>query len=136
MTSPGAYTMRIQTPLPFDVALARARECLVEQGFGVLTEIDVRQTLRDKLGFDVPDQVILGACRPQLAHRAMEAVPSIATLLPCNVVVRDDGDHVVVEAIDPEVMSRLEDRSEILQVAGEARVRLRTALDRIALQET
>ena len=130
-----SYTMRIESQLPFADTVARVREALAEQGFGVLTEIDVRATMREKLDVDVPSQVILGACRPQLAHLAMDAAPSIAALLPCNVVVREDDDRVVVEAIDPDAMSVLEDRPEIAEVAAEARARLRAALDRIVLQE-
>ena len=130
-----SYTMRVDTALPFDEAVARVRSALADQGFGVLTEIDVRATMREKLGLDVPAQTILGACRPQLAHRAMEAAPSIATLLPCNVTVRETADGVVVEAIDPDAMSQLDDRPEVHEVATEARARLRAALDRIVLQE-
>jgi uncharacterized protein (DUF302 family) len=131
-----AYTMRIVTPLPFEVAVAGVREALSEQGFGVLTEIDVRATMKTKLGIDVPGQVILGACRPQLAHQAMSAAPSIAALLPCNVVVREAGEEgTVVEVIDPDAMSQLEDQPAIHEVAQEARTRLRAALDRIVLQE-
>jgi len=130
-----SYTMRVETSLPFEEAAARVREALAEQGFGVLTEIDVRGTMREKLGIDVPAQLILGACRPQLAHLAMDAAPSIAALLPCNVVVRQADEQVVVEAIDPNAMSLLEDRPEIADVASEARARLRAALDRVVLQE-
>jgi uncharacterized protein (DUF302 family) len=130
-----SYTMRVDSPLPFAETLARVRAVLAEQGFGVLTEIDVQATMREKLGLEESAQVILGACRPQLAHLAMDAAPSIAALLPCNVVVREAGDRVVVEAIDPDAMSLLEDRPEIAEVATEARARLRAALDRIVLQE-
>ena len=131
-----SYTMRVESPLAFDEVVVRVREALAEQGFGVLTEIDVRATMREKLGVEVPAQVILGACRPELALRAMTAAPSIAALLPCNVVVREgENGTTVVEAIDPEVMSQLEDMPEIGEVAGEARTRLRAALDRLALEE-
>ena len=129
------YTMRVETPLAYDEAVARARDALAEQGFGVLTEIDVRATMKSKLGVDVPRQVILGACRPELAHRALSAAPPIASLLPCNVVVRETDDGVVVEAIDPYVMSRLEGASEVHEVAAEARTRLGAALDRLVHQE-
>jgi uncharacterized protein (DUF302 family) len=132
----GRYTMRVETPLPFEDAVARVRDALAEEGFGVLTEIDVRATMKAKLDIDVPAQVILGACRPELAHRAMTAAPSIAALLPCNVVVRESGDGgTVVEAIDPDSMTQLEDAPAISDVATEARARLRAALDRIVLQE-
>jgi uncharacterized protein (DUF302 family) len=131
-----AYTMRVASPLPYDETVAGVREALSEQGFGVLTEIDVRATMKEKLDLDVPAQVILGACRPKLAHQAMSAAPSIAALLPCNVVVRDAGDEgTVVEVIDPDAMSQLEDDPAIAEVAAEARTRLRAALDRLVLQE-
>jgi uncharacterized protein (DUF302 family) len=129
------YTMRVLTPLPFADAVVCVREALAEQGFGVLTEIDVRETLKKKIDVDVPAQVILGACQPELALRALTAAPSIAALLPCNVVVRETGEGVVVETIDPDSMSQLEDQPAIREVAAEARTRLRAALDRIILQE-
>jgi uncharacterized protein (DUF302 family) len=130
-----SYTMRVLTPLPFEEAVAGVHEALSEQGFGVLTEIDVQATMKKKLDVDVPAQVILGACRPELAHRAMSAAPSISALLPCNVVVRESDEGTVVETIDPDAMSQLEDRPAIAAVATEARARLRAALDRMALQE-
>jgi uncharacterized protein (DUF302 family) len=129
------YTMRAVSPLPFDVVVAQVHDALGEQGFGVLTEIDVRATMKAKLDVDTPAQLILGACRPQLAHQAMSAAPSIAALLPCNVVVRDTAYGTVVETIDPAAMSQLEDNPQITEVATEARTRLRAALDRIARQE-
>ena len=130
-----AYTMRVETPLSYGDAVARVREALAEQGFGVLTEIDVRATMKSRLDVEVPAQVILGACRPQLAHQALTAAPAIAVLLPCNVVVRDEAGITVVEAIDPDAMSQLEDRPQIAEVAAEARTRLRAALDAVVLQE-
>jgi uncharacterized protein (DUF302 family) len=126
-----SYTMRVTSPLPYDEVVPQVRAALGEQGFGVLTEIDVRATMRDKLGVDVPAQVILGACRPELAHRAMTAAPSIAALLPCNVTIRETADGVVVETIDPDAMTALEDGLAVADVATEARTRLRAALDRI-----
>ena len=128
--------MRVATALPFDAAVARMREALAEQGFGVLTEIDVQLTLWEKLGVDVPAQVILGACRPQLAHEALTAAPSIATLLPCNVAIRESANGgAVVEVIDPDTMSRLEHQPAIAALAADARTRLRAALDQLVLQE-
>ena len=129
------YTLRAATVLPYDEALTRVRAALADEGFGVLTEIDVRATLEEKLGVEVPAQVILGTCRPELAHRAMSAAPSIATLLPCNVSVREAGDEIVVEMIDPATMSKLEDSPVVAAVADEARAHLRAALDHLALQE-
>jgi uncharacterized protein (DUF302 family) len=97
---------------------------LKAEGFGVLTEIDVAATLKAKLGVDRPAYVILGACNPPLAHRAIEAEPSIGTLLPCNVVLRSDGDATVVEAMDPAAAMALSDAVGIADVGGDVRARL------------
>lgn len=114
----------------YDETVAATREALVNNGFGVLTEIDVRATLKAKLDVDVPAQVILGACRPQLAHQALEANPSIAALLPCNVVVREVPGGCVVEAIDPDAMMSFAGESASLSaVASDASARIRAALD-------
>ena len=114
----------------YDDVVPQVRAALADQGFGVLTEIDVRATMKTKLDVDVPAQVILGACRPQLAHKALQATPSLGALLPCNVVVRTEPDgRTAVEVIDPEAMARLEGSPVIREVADEARTRLRAALD-------
>jgi len=127
------YTMTVTLDRPYDETVTAVREALNAQGFGVLTEIDVRATMKGKLDVDVPAQVILGACRPELAHRALTATPSLGALLPCNVVVRTDTDgRSVVEAIDPAAMARLEDSPVVREVAAEARERLRVALDALA----
>lgn len=125
------YTMAITTERPYEETVAAVREQLAEAGFGVLTEIDLRATLKAKLDVDVPSQVILGACRPQLAHQALQAEPSIAALLPCNVVVRSVGETTtVVEAFDPAMMtSFVEEPSDTLRAVSEdARARLVAAL--------
>ena len=127
-----SYTMSMTLARPYDDVVPRVKKALADQGFGVLTEIDVRATMKAKLDVDVPDQVILGACRPELAHRALEAAPSVAALLPCNVVVRTADRETVVEVVDPAVMSRLEDGAEIGAVATEARSRLSAALRALA----
>ena len=87
--------------LSYDQALAKVPEALAREGFGVLTEIDVRETLKKKLGIDFRRYKILGACNPPLAHRALSSELSIGVMLPCNVVVYEEGDHAVVLAIDP-----------------------------------
>jgi len=123
-----AYTIGVTVQRPFGDTVVATRDSLAERGFGVLTEIDVAATLKSKLDVEVPPQVILGACRPQLAHRALEAAPSVATLLPCNVVVRDIGGATAVEAIDPTAMLSLAEDPTLAAVATEARERLAAAL--------
>ncbi|MGW3542140.1 DUF302 domain-containing protein [Nocardia niigatensis] len=117
----------------FDDAVERTRTALARQGFGVLTEIDVRATMRAKLGVDMEDYLILGACNPPLAHRALDAERRIGVLLPCNVVVRGIGpDTVLVEAADPQMMADLVDVPGVKEVADEAGDRLHAAIDDIA----
>jgi uncharacterized protein (DUF302 family) len=123
------YTITTTLARPYDVAVEMVREALGEQGFGVLTEIDIKATLKTKLDVDVAPQVILGACRPALAHQALAAEPSIAAVLPCNVVVRAlDEDTTVVEAFDPAAMMGLAHNEALSGVAAEARQRLTAAL--------
>lgn len=123
------YTISTTVPAPYDDTVAAVRAALTEQGFGVLTEIDLRATLKAKLDVDVAPQVILGACRPPLAHQAILAEPSIAALLPCNVVVRAlDDTSTCVEAVDPDVMMSLSDSDILRAVATDAKARLTAAL--------
>lgn len=120
--------------LPYEQAVERVRAALKEQGFGVLTEIDVKQTLKAKLDAEFRPYVILGACNPPLAHRALRAELGVGLLLPCNVVVyaNDDGTSSV-EAMDPEAaLGIVGDNPAIAEVAREARARLQAALDAAA----
>lgn len=115
--------------LGFDAALQRVTEELAKQGFGVLTEIDVSATMKKKLNVDFPRYRILGACNPQFAHRALAAEPEIGTLLPCNVVVREDaGGSVKVEFMDPDAVLQLVERPGIAEIAGEVRGRLQKVM--------
>jgi uncharacterized protein (DUF302 family) len=121
------YTLSTTVALSYDDAVAATRAALANEGFGVLTEIDIAATLKEKLDVDLPPQVILGACRPPLAYAALQVDPSVAAMLPCNVVVRSVGeDTCVVEAFDPAVMTQIAPGLE--QVAAEAGVRLAAAL--------
>ena len=123
------YGISIRTRIPFAEAVARVRQALKDQGFGVLTEIDVQATLRDKLGQDMEDYLILGACNPPLAYRALDADRKIGLLLPCNVVVRTAGAHTIIEALNPEVMVEVAGQPSLKPVADEAASRIRAALD-------
>jgi uncharacterized protein (DUF302 family) len=125
-----SYALTTTVHHPFAETLVATRVSLTDQGFGVLTEIDIRATLKAKLDVDVPAQVILGACRPPLAHAALQAEPSVGVLLPCNVVVRSlDDDTTVVEALDPKIMVSLTQNDALSSVADEAGRRLSTALE-------
>lgn len=128
------FTIQVTAPHGFDETEAAVRAGLAEVGFGILTEIDMAVTLKTKLGVDIGRQKILGACNPKFAHEATQADPSIAALLPCSVVVREiDADTTVLEAFDPAAMARLAtDNTEIDAIAGEVRVLLRTALDKVS----
>ncbi|TSD45555.1 DUF302 domain-containing protein [Rhodococcus sp. KBS0724] len=115
----------------FDDVVARTREALSTQGFGILTEIDMQATLKAKLGEDMEKYLILGACNPQLAHRAVGVDRQIGLLLPCNVVVREDTsaeDSFYVEAMNPDVMVQVSDESGLEAVATEAAAKLRAAI--------
>ncbi len=123
-----SYTLSTTLDRPYDATVADVRVALADQGFGILTEIDLKATLKAKLDVDVAPQVILGACRPQLAHQALGIDPSIAAVLPCNVVVRAlDDTTTVVEAFDPDAMTRLAGDA-FCDVAADARLRLTAAL--------
>ena len=127
------YALSTIVDRPFEQALAAARAALAEQGFGVLTEIDLADTLKRKLDVDIAPQVILGACNPPSAYQALQAEASIGVLLPCNVVVRyDDETHTIVEAIDPQVMHQLTGNDAMAPVAERIGSMLSTALTHLS----
>ncbi len=123
-----SYGTQITLDAPFADAVTRVREALAAQGFGVLTEIDVAATMRARLGEEMEDYVILGACNPPFAHQALEIDRSIGLLLPCNVVVRAESGGTLVEALDPQVMVTLTGRAELKPVSDEVARRLAAAL--------
>lgn len=126
------YARSVTLGLSYAEAVPRVKQALQAHGFGVLTEIDVQATLKDKLGIDTQPYLILGACNPQLAHRALEIEPEIGLLLPCNVVVRAAGDETtLVQALDPQVMVTVPGRADLAPVAEEAGRLLQDALDEL-----
>jgi uncharacterized protein (DUF302 family) len=116
--------------LPYDAVLARLPDALKAEGFGVLTQIDVRDTLREKLGVEFRRYKILGACNPPLAHRALQAELGVGVMLPCNVVVYEDGEQTVVVAIDP-METIAADSAALRPIADEVRGKLARVLERL-----
>lgn len=127
------YALSTTLHTSFEDAVERTRKALADQGFGVLTEIDVKATLKAKLGEDIEDYLILGACNPALAHRAVNVDRQIGLLLPCNVIVRSHptagDDTVIVDAMDPQVMVQVSDQPRLREVANDAAEKLRAAID-------
>ena len=122
------YGISVRMTAPFPEAVRRVREALAAQGFGELTEIDVRATLHEKLGEDMEDYLILGACNPPLAHRALAADRKVGLLLPCNVVIRSGHGETIIEALDPQIMAEVAGQAALRPVATEAAARIRAAL--------
>ena len=114
----------------FDQALSKTIAALKAEGFGILSDIDIQHAMKEKLGVDMPPYRILGACNPPLARQALQAVPDIGLLLPCNVIVREEApDHVVVGFLDPQIMVHLVGKPEVKSVADAAELRLRRACE-------
>lgn len=131
MTETTALALSAALTTSFDDAVARTRAALSEQGFGVLTEIDMRATLEAKLGHDMEDYLILGACNPPLAHRAVDIDRQIGLLLPCNVIVRRDPANdtdILVEAMNPNIMVQVTGQPALAPIAEEATTKLKAAI--------
>ena len=124
-----AYAITRELDASFEDTVARVTASLAEQGFGVLTTIDVRNTLKKKLDLDVDPYVILGACNPQLASRGLKIEPDLGVLLPCNVVVRSVGQSTHIAAMEPLAALRLADNPELEPLATEARERIQKAVN-------
>jgi uncharacterized protein (DUF302 family) len=133
------YALSTTLHTTFEDAVQRTRQALADQGFGVLTEIDMKATLKAKLGEDMEQYLILGACNPPLAHRAVNCDRQIGLLLPCNVAVRadpDDADTIIIDAMDPQVMVQVSDEAGLREVADDAGEKLRAALGSLQQQAT
>lgn len=127
------YGFHATLDAPFDQAVNRVMAALKQEGFGVLSDIDVRGAMKEKLGVDMPAYRILGACNPPLAHKALQADPDVGLLLPCNVVVRQEAEgHVTVAFVDPMVMMDMVRQPEVQRVAEDAALRLRRVCEGLA----
>lgn len=131
MTQRTRYGFGREVKLPYSEAVEQTKAALKNQGFGVLTEIDVRQTMREKRGIDFRPYVILGACNPSFAERALKAEIDLGLLLPCNVVVYETEGGSVVEAMDPLPVLGLVDNPQLGSIAREVRQRLEASLDQV-----
>jgi uncharacterized protein (DUF302 family) len=128
------YGLRVDVPLPYDQAVAKTRAALEKEGFGVLTEIDVKATLKKKLDVDFRDYIILGACNPPLAHQALTEEREIGLLLPCNVIVYagERADRSVVAALDPVEQLKLTGNTHLEPLAGDVRAQMERVLANVA----
>lgn len=126
-----AYSLSTRTPLDYEAAVARTRECLAEEGFGVLTEIDIQAKLREKLGVEVPPNLILGACHPPSAYRALQAAPEVSVLLPCNVCVAVEEGKTVVRAMNPAAVMGVLGQPALQPVGDEVGAALRRVMQAV-----
>lgn len=127
------YGQHVTVPGPFAAALERVTAALKEQGFGILSDIDIQKAMKEKLGVDMPAYRILGACNPPLAHRALQAEPEIGLLLPCNVTLREQDDgRISVGFLDPKMMEQLTGNPAVASVADDAAQRLDRAREKLS----
>jgi uncharacterized protein (DUF302 family) len=134
MATKQSYGLDVTLALPFDTALERTKAALKAEGFGVLTEIDVQQTLKQKIGAAFERYLILGACNPHLAYRALQAEHDLGLLLPCNVIVHDHDGGTKVSIVDPAAMLGIVENAALAAVADEARERLQRVVAALAAQ--
>jgi uncharacterized protein (DUF302 family) len=130
MSAPN-YAFGKTVDAPYAEVVQRTRDALQGEGFGIITEIDVLATMKEKLGREVAPYVILGACNPEYAHRVLETEPDLGLLLPCNVIVYETGEGIRVSAVDPEAMLNLAGNGELAGIAAEVKARLQRAMERV-----
>ena len=126
------YALQVRMDIPYDQAIGKVAAALKEEGFGILTEIDVKATLKKKLDADFRKYVILGACNPPLAHRALSAELEIGLLLPCNVIVYEEDRGSMVSIVDPISMLGVVESAELEPVAADARARLERVIEAVS----
>ena len=131
MVTETGYGLSKRLSVPYEEALPLVKDALKDEGFGVLTEIDVKETLREKLQADFRKYLIIGACNPPLAHKALQAELQVGLLLPCNVIVYEEDEGTVVAAIDPEAAMSITGNEALAEIAQEARERLKRAIERL-----
>ena len=122
------YGNTVTLDTAFDESLAAVRDALAAEGFGIVSEVDIAATLKAKLGVEIEPQIILGACRPDFAHKALAVEPSIGLLLPCNVVVRSSGDATIVEMIDPAMLVEVTGNADLAAIADEVATHISAAM--------
>ena len=132
MTTPSDLGFGLRLDLPYETAVEKVTEALKAEGFGILTEIDVKATLKQKLDVDFRRYIILGACNPPLAHRALSTQTEIGLLMPCNVIVYEDGDGSVVSIADPNAMVQMTGNADLSDVAAEAREKLEKVIEALS----
>ena len=132
MTTPSDLGFGLRLDLPYETAVEKVTEALKAEGFGILTEIDVKATLKQKLDVDFRRYIILGACNPPLAHRALSTQTEIGLLMPCNVIVYEDGDGSLVSIADPNAMVQMTGNADLSDVAAEARGKLEKVIEALS----
>ncbi len=127
------YSIKKQVSISFTIAVAKTKAILAEEGFGILTEIDVKQTLKNKIGVEWDNYIILGVCNPNLAYKALQAEKEIGLFLPCNVIIYEEGGNVFVSVIVPTVAMKMIKNKVLLEIAREAEKKLKKVIDKLSI---
>jgi uncharacterized protein (DUF302 family) len=125
------YALKTETDLSYEEAISKVTNLLKDEGFGILSEIDVKATLKKKIDVDYKPYIILGACNPPFAHKALNAVETVGVLMPCNVVVWDDGDKRIIAAMEPKIMAKVIDNEELSIVAATVSEKMHRVISKV-----